>query len=256
VPEGDQDNEVVVELDDVHKIYRTGEMEVHAVRGVSLKIRSGEFVALMGSSGSGKSTLMNILGCLDRPTRGRYLLDGQDVSPLQRDQLADFRNGKLGFVFQSFNLLPRTSARENVELPLLYGTHRLSNAQLREKADEVLRSVGLAGREDHHPSQLSGGQQQRVAIARALINDPEVLLADEPTGNLDSRTSLEIMAIFQRLNDQGITVIMVTHEADIASFARRNVVMRDGLVRTDRAVQQRLIAADEVAKIAPVETEA
>jgi putative ABC transport system ATP-binding protein len=240
----------------VHKIYRTGEMEVHAVRGVSLKIRSGEFVALMGSSGSGKSTLMNILGCLDRPTRGRYLLDGQDVSPLQRDQLADFRNGKLGFVFQSFNLLPRTSARENVELPLLYGTHRLSNAQLREKADEVLRSVGLAGREDHHPSQLSGGQQQRVAIARALINDPEVLLADEPTGNLDSRTSLEIMAIFQRLNDQGITVIMVTHEADIASFARRNVVMRDGLVRTDRAVQQRLIAADEVAKIAPVETEA
>jgi putative ABC transport system ATP-binding protein len=231
-------------------------MEVHAVRGVSLKIQSGEFVALMGASGSGKSTLMNILGCLDRPTRGRYLLDGQDVSPLQRDQLADFRNNKLGFVFQSFNLLPRTSARENVELPLLYGTHRLSNTQLREKADQVLQSVGLGGREDHHPSQLSGGQQQRVAIARALINDPEVLLADEPTGNLDSRTSLEIMAIFQKLNDGGITVIMVTHEQDIASYARRNVVMRDGLVRTDRAVTQRLIAADEMVKLPRIEADA
>src|SRR5689334_4767172 len=251
--ESDRNGEVVVELDDVHKTYRTGEMEVHAVRGVTLKIRSGEFVALMGSSGSGKSTLMNILGCLDRPTRGRYLLGGQDVSPLQRDQLADFRNGKLGFVFQSFNLLPRTSARENVELPLLYGTHRLSNAQLREKADEVLRSVGLAGREDHHPSQLSGGQQQRVAIARALINDPEVLLADEPTGNLDSRTSLEIMAIFQRLNDQGITIIMVTHEPDIAQFARRDVVMRDGLVQSDRAVEHRLLAPQELAKVQTVD---
>jgi putative ABC transport system ATP-binding protein len=256
VPESDRNNEVVVELDDVHKTYRTGEMEVHAVRGVSLKIQSGEFVALMGASGSGKSTLMNILGCLDRPTRGRYLLDGQDVSPLQRDQLADFRNNKLGFVFQSFNLLPRTSARENVELPLLYGTHRLSNTQLREKADQVLQSVGLGGREDHHPSQLSGGQQQRVAIARALINDPEVLLADEPTGNLDSRTSLEIMAIFQKLNDEGITVIMVTHEQDIASYARRNVVMRDGLVRTDRAVTQRLIAADEMVKLPRIEADA
>ena len=256
MPESDRNNEVVVELDDVHKTYRTGEMEVHAVRGVSLKIQSGEFVALMGSSGSGKSTLMNILGCLDRPTRGRYLLDGQDVSPLQRDQLADFRNNKLGFVFQSFNLLPRTSARENVELPLLYGTHRLSNTQLREKADQVLQSVGLGGREDHHPSQLSGGQQQRVAIARALINDPEVLLADEPTGNLDSRTSLEIMAIFQKLNDEGITVIMVTHEQDIASYARRNVVMRDGLVRTDRAVTQRLIAADEMVKLPRIEADA
>src|SRR4051812_5668956 len=246
----------VVQLIDVQKRYRTGEMEVHAVRGVSLEIQRGEFVALMGASGSGKSTLMNILGCLDRPTSGRYLLDDADVSVLDRDQLADFRNGKLGFVFQSFNLLPRTSARENVELPLLYGTHRLSNAELREKADAVLRSVGLAGREDHHPSQLSGGQQQRVAIARALINDPEVLLADEPTGNLDSRTSLEIMTIFQRLNDEGITVIMVTHEPDIASYARRNVVMRDGLVRTDRPVTQRLIAAEEMAKLPAVETEA
>lgn len=253
--EGNQSNGVVVELDDVHKIYRSGDMEVHAVRGVSLKIQTGEFVALMGSSGSGKSTLMNILGCLDRPTRGRYLLDGQDVSPLERDQLADYRNGKLGFVFQSFNLLPRTSARENVELPLLYGTRRLTSAELRQKADEVLKSVGLAGREGHHPSQLSGGQQQRVAIARALINDPEVLLADEPTGNLDSRTSIEIMEIFQKLNDHGITVIMVTHEPDIASYARRNVVMRDGLVKTDRAVAQRLIAADEMAKLGSIELE-
>jgi putative ABC transport system ATP-binding protein len=256
VSEGNQSNGVVVELDDVHKIYRSGDMEVHAVCGVSLKIQTGEFVALMGSSGSGKSTLMNILGCLDRPTRGRYLLDGQDVSHLERDQLADYRNSKLGFVFQSFNLLPRTSARENVELPLLYGARRLTNAELREKSDEVLKSVGLAGREDHHPSQLSGGQQQRVAIGRALINDPEVLLADEPTGNLDSRTSVEIMEIFQRLNDHGITVIMVTHEADIASYARRNVVMRDGLVKTDRAVTQRFIAADEMAKLGRLEPEA
>jgi putative ABC transport system ATP-binding protein len=248
-------NGVVVELDDVHKIYRSGEMEVHAVRGVSLKIQTGEFVALMGASGSGKSTLMNILGCLDRPTRGRYMLDGQDVSPLERDQLADFRNNKLGFVFQSFNLLPRTSARENVELPLLYGTHRLTNAELRQKADDVLKSVGLAGREDHHPSQLSGGQQQRVAIARALINNPEVLLADEPTGNLDSRTSVEIMDIFQKLNDHGITVIMVTHEQDIASYARRNVVMRDGLVKSDRVVSQRLIASEEMAKIGDIDSD-
>jgi putative ABC transport system ATP-binding protein len=256
VAESNQSNGLIVELDGVHKIYRTGEMEVHAVRGVSLKIQSGEFVALMGSSGSGKSTLMNILGCLDRPTRGRYLLDGQDVSHLGRDQLADYRNGKLGFVFQSFNLLPRTSARENVELPLLYGTRRLTNAELREKADQVLKSVGLAGREDHHPSQLSGGQQQRVAIARALINEPEVLLADEPTGNLDSRTSVEIMEIFQQLNNTGITVIMVTHEPDIASYARRNVMMRDGVVKTDRAVTQRFIATDEMAKLGSAGPEA
>jgi putative ABC transport system ATP-binding protein len=236
----------VVRLDDVHKTYRSGEMEVRAVRGVSLEIARGEFVALMGASGSGKSTLMNILGCLDRPTAGRYLLDGTDVSDLNRDELADIRNGKLGFVFQSFNLLPRTSARENVELPLLYGKHQLSNAQLREKADHVLASVGLSGREDHHPSQLSGGQQQRVAIARALINDPEVLLADEPTGNLDSHTSIEIMGIFQQLNDNGITVIMVTHEQDIAAFARRNVMMRDGIVQDDHAVGQRSIAREGI----------
>ena len=238
----------VVQLIEVHKTYRTGEMEVHAVRGVSLEIHRGEFVALMGASGSGKSTLMNILGCLDPPTSGRYLLDRSDVSDLNRDQLANIRNGKIGFVFQNFNLLPRTSARENVELPLLYGKRQLTNQQLRQRADRVLASVGLQGREDHHPSQLSGGQQQRVAIARALINDPEVLLADEPTGNLDSRTSVEIMGIFQELNERGITIIMVTHEPDIAAFAQRDVVMRDGLVRSDRAVSQRLIASDEIGK--------
>jgi putative ABC transport system ATP-binding protein len=243
---GIMNNGAVVKLIDVHKTYRTGEMEVHAVRGVSLEIRRGEFVALMGASGSGKSTLMNILGCLDRPTAGRYILDEAEVSELNRDQLADIRNTKIGFVFQNFNLLPRTSARENVELPLLYGTRGLTNAQLKEKADAVLASVGLAGREDHHPSQLSGGQQQRVAIARALINEPEVILADEPTGNLDSRTSVEIMGIFQQLNDRGITIVMVTHEQDIAAYARRNVVMRDGLVRDDRAVERRLDAATQL----------
>ena len=241
-------NGEVVRLVDVHKTYRTGEMEVLAVRGVSLEIRRGEFVALMGASGSGKSTLMNLLGCLDRPTSGHYILDGADVSGLDRDRLADIRNRKLGFVFQNFNLLPRTSARENVELPLLYGAHRLTNAQLREKADRVLASVGLGGREDHHPSQLSGGQQQRVAIARALVNDPEVLLADEPTGNLDSRTSVEIMAIFQLLNERGITIVMVTHEQDIAAYARRNVVMRDGILLSDNAVTQRTLAKTELDK--------
>ena len=239
-------NGEVVRLVDVHKTYRTGDVDVPAVRGVSLEIRRGEFVALMGASGSGKSTLMNILGCLDRPTTGQYILDGADVSALNRDQLADIRNRKIGFVFQSFNLLARTSARENVELPLLYGEHHLTNAQLRERADAVLASVGLAGREDHHPSQLSGGQQQRVAIARALINTPEIVLADEPTGNLDSRTSVEIMGIFQQLNDRGITIIMVTHEPDIASYGKRNVVMRDGVVLEDRTVAKRLGAAAEL----------
>ena len=248
-------NGEVVRLTDVHKTYHTGDVDVHAVRGVSLEIQRGEFVALMGASGSGKSTLMNIVGCLDRPTSGRYVLDDTDVSVLDRDQLADIRNHKLGFVFQSFNLLPRTSARENVELPLLYGAHRLTNAQLREKADAVLASVGLAGREDHHPSQLSGGQQQRVAIARALVNDPEVVLADEPTGNLDSRTSVEIMGIFQQLNERDITIIMVTHEQDIAAYARRNVVMRDGRILKDFNVTQRFDATAELGKIAPIDSE-
>ena len=241
-------NNAVVRLEEVHKTYRTGEVEVQAVRGVSLEIARGEFVAVMGSSGSGKSTLMNLLGCLDRPTKGRYLLDGFDVSALDRDQLADIRNRKLGFVFQSFNLLARTSALENVELPLLYGERRLTSGQLRERAENVLAAVGLTGREDHHPSQLSGGQQQRVAIARALINDPEVVLADEPTGNLDSRTSVEIMDIFQKLNERGITIVMVTHEADIAAYAKRNIVMRDGSVQTDRTVTRRLIAENEAPK--------
>jgi len=250
-----KDNGSVVRLVDVHKVYHTGDVEVPAVRGISLEIKPGEFVALMGASGSGKSTLMNILGCLDRPTSGSYVLDGADVSVLDRDHLADIRNHKLGFVFQSFNLLPRTSARENVELPLLYGTRNLTSAQLREKADAVLSSLGLAGREDHHPSQLSGGQQQRVAIARALVNDPEVVLADEPTGNLDSRTSVEIMGIFQQLNDRGITIIMVTHEPDIAAYARRNVVMRDGVILKDFNVMQRSNAAADLEKIAPIDSE-
>jgi putative ABC transport system ATP-binding protein len=242
----DMNNGALVKLVDVHKTYRTGEMEVRAVRGISLEIRSAEFVALMGASGSGKSTLMNILGCLDRPTSGHYVLDGADVSGLDRDRLADIRNRKIGFVFQNFNLLPRTSARENVELPLIYSAQSLSNAQLREKADRVLASVGLSGREDHYPSQLSGGQQQRVAIARALVNEPEVLLADEPTGNLDSRTSVEIMGIFQQLNERGITIIMVTHEPDIAAYAQRNVMMRDGVIRNDHAVLRRVDAATQL----------
>src|SRR5881394_1141705 len=242
-------NGTLVRLLDVHKVYRTGEMEVRAVRGVSLEIKQGEFVALMGASGSGKSTLMNILGCLDRPSTGHYFLDDADVSGLNRDQLAEIRNRKIGFVFQNFNLLPRTSARENAELPLVYSAQHLSHAQLREKADRVLSAVGLAGREDHHPSQLSGGQQQRVAIARALINEPEVLLADEPTGNLDSRTSVEIMGIFQQLNERGITVIMVTHEQDIAAYAQRNVVMRDGLVLNDFAVADRRNAVVEMERL-------
>src|SRR5438045_6639893 len=235
-----------VRLDDVRKTYKTGEVEVHAVRGVSIAIGHGEFVALMGSSGSGKSTLMNIIGCLDRPTSGRYFLNGEDVSSLSRDQLADVRNRKLGFVFQNFNLLARTSALENVELPLLYSTNQLSNAQLRASAERVLEAVGLQGRGDHYPSQLSGGQQQRVAIARALINEPQVLLADEPTGNLDSRTSVEIMAIFQQLNERGITVIMVTHEPDIAAYAKRNVLMRDGVILNDHLVSRRLNATAQL----------
>ena len=239
-------NGALVRLIDVHKVYCTGEMEVAAVRGVSIEINRGEFVALMGASGSGKSTLMNILGCLDRPTTGHYILDGADISGLDRDRLADIRNHKIGFVFQNFNLLPRTSARENVELPLVYSAQRLTHSELRERADRVLASVGLAGREDHYPSQLSGGQQQRVAIARALINQPEVLLADEPTGNLDSRTSIEIMVIFQQLNERGITVIMVTHEPDIAAYANRNVMMRDGVILDDHLVSQRSDAASQL----------
>ena len=240
----------VIELQAIDKTYHTGEVDVKAVRGVSLSIHKGEFVAFMGSSGSGKSTLMNLLGCLDRPTAGRYLLDGIDVSNLDRDELATVRNRKLGFVFQSFNLLARTSALENVELPLLYADRRFSSQKMRERAERVLNLVGLSGRAEHHPNELSGGQQQRVAIARALINDPEVLLADEPTGNLDSRTSIDIMSVFQRLNDQGITVIMVTHEPDIAAFTKRNIVMRDGRIQSDSSVANRLLGEEEMSKLA------
>jgi putative ABC transport system ATP-binding protein len=239
----------VVKLEDVHKTYHTGEVDVLAVRGVSLEIAKGEFVAIMGASGSGKSTMMNILGCLDRPTSGRYFLDGVDVSDLSREQLADIRNQKIGFVFQGFNLLSRTSALENVELPMLYSRSHLPPHSVTEKATHALEIVGLADRADHHPSQLSGGQQQRVAVARALVNQPAMLLADEPTGNLDSRTSIEIMGVFQKLNEQGITIIMVTHELDIARYTKRNVVMRDGCVVSDVPVTRRLKAEDELREL-------
>ena len=239
----------VIQFVDVHKTYHTGEVDVHAVCGVTLEIQTGEFVAIMGASGSGKSTLMNILGCLDRPTGGQYLLDGVDASKLEREQLADIRNQKIGFVFQGFNLLARTSALENVELPLLYSRQRIASHTAAERATHALRIVGLADRADHHPSQLSGGQQQRVAIARALVNDPKLLLADEPTGNLDTRTSVEVMGVFQKLNDAGITIVMVTHELDIAQYTKRSVVMRDGLVVSDTPVAHRLIAQDELRKL-------
>jgi putative ABC transport system ATP-binding protein len=210
----------------------------------------------MGASGSGKSTMMNLLGCLDRPTRGRYLLDGTDVSALGRNELADLRNQKLGFVFQGFNLLSRTTALENVELPMLYGRRRYSSREIRDRAMHSLEIVGLAKRSDHFPNQLSGGQQQRVAIARALINEPQILLADEPTGNLDSKTSVEIMGVFQRLNDQGITIVMVTHELDIAHYCKRNLIMRDGRLVSDVPVDNRLIATEEMRKLAAAEAEA
>ncbi len=241
--------DAVIDLQEVHKIYHTGEVDVHAVRGVSLKIQKGEFVALMGASGSGKSTMMNVIGCLDRATRGIYRLDGIDVSGLDRDELADIRNQKLGFVFQGFNLLSRTTALENVELPMLYMRERLSARNQRERAMAALTSVGLGGRTGHLPNQLSGGQQQRVAIARALANQPSLLLADEPTGNLDTRTSVEIMGVFQKLNEQGITIVMVTHELDIAQFTRRMVVMRDGKVLSDTPVQNRLTAEVELKRL-------
>ena len=236
----------VIQFADVHKTYHTGEVDVHAVRGVTLEIQAGEFVAIMGASGSGKSTMMNILGCLDRPTTGQYLLDGVDASKLERDQLADIRNQKIGFVFQGFNLLARTSALENVELPLLYSRQRLAAHAAGARATHALQIVGLADRADHHPSQLSGGQQQRVAIARALVNNPKLLLADEPTGNLDTRTSVEVMGVFQKLNEAGITVVMVTHELDIAQYTKRSIVMRDGLVVSDAPVAHRLNAQDEL----------
>ena len=222
-----------------------GDVEVHALRGISLTIREGEFVAIMGTSGSGKSTTMNIIGCLDRPTRGHYVLDGQDVSQLSKDERADIRNRKLGFVFQGFNLLSRTSALENVELPMLYAG--LPTAERHERAAEALSAVGLKGREHNHPNQLSGGQQQRVAIARALVNRPALILADEPTGNLDSRTSVEVMEIFQRLNrEQGITLVLVTHEPDIAQYSKRVIVFKDGKINRDYPVADSRDAAEEI----------
>jgi putative ABC transport system ATP-binding protein len=236
----------VIKLEEVHKTYHTGEVDVHAVCGVSLEIMQGEFVAIMGASGSGKSTMMNIIGCLDRPTEGHYFLDGVDVSHLDRDELAAIRNKKLGFVFQGFNLLSRTSALENAELPLLYTHDHITSLQQRELALHALEIVGLSDRADHYPNQLSGGQQQRVAIARALVNNPAVLLADEPTGNLDTRTSVEVMGVFQKLNSEGITIVMVTHELDIASYTKRNVIMRDGVVVNDVSVQKRLVAEVEL----------
>jgi putative ABC transport system ATP-binding protein len=239
----------VVKLENFVKTYRAGEVEVPAVRGVSLQVMPGEFVAIMGASGSGKSTLMNTVGCLDRPTSGRFLLDGVDVGQLDRNDLADLRNQKIGFVFQGFNLLSRTSALENVELPLLYARPSLGARVQRERASKSLEIVGLGERAHHHPNQLSGGQQQRVAIARALVNQPKLLLADEPTGNLDTHTSIEIMGIFQQLNRDGITIIMVTHELDIARYCLRQVVMRDGRVVSDEPVKDRLQASDEMERL-------
>ena len=238
----------VIQLEGIEKIYQTGEVAVKAVRGVSLTVKPGEFVAVMGASGSGKSTLMNLIGCLDRPTAGRYLLDGEEVGALSKSDLSRVRNQRLGFVFQGFNLLSRTSALENVELPLLYSPSGHGRRELRQRSLAALERVGLADRAEHHPSQLSGGQQQRVAIARALVNEPALLLADEPTGNLDTRTSLEIMAIFQELNRKGMTILMVTHEPDIARYCLREITMRDGRVVSDQAVPDRLDAAADLAK--------
>jgi putative ABC transport system ATP-binding protein len=228
----------VISLEDIHKVYNMGEVDVHALRGVSINIKSGEFISIIGPSGSGKSTLMNIIGCLDKPTSGNYFIEGQNIVNLETDRLAEIRNEKIGFVFQSFNLLPRTSAIENVELPLIYnGTP--SNKRL-EMANEALRVLGLEGRENHLPSQLSGGQQQRVAIARAIVNKPSIVLADEPTGNLDTRTSIEILEIFKSLNEQGKTIVMITHEKDIADYAKRIIVLSDGKILNENKIDEKI----------------
>lgn len=241
----------VIRVEDVHKYYDLGETKVHALRGVTLDISKGEFVAIMGSSGSGKSTFMNILGCLDKPTVGRYLLNGIEVSSLSKKELAFIRNSQIGFVFQGFNLLARTTALENVELPTLYA--RVGKGEGQNRALEALRLVGLADRMKHYPSQLSGGQQQRVAIARGLVNRPAILLADEPTGNLDSRTSVEIMEVFQTLNDGGLTIILVTHEPDVAQFARRVLQFRDGRLKSDHTVKNRPRAEEVLRNMPAVE---
>jgi putative ABC transport system ATP-binding protein len=230
----------VIELKGITRVYDTGSVKVEALRGIDLKVGKGEFLSVMGASGSGKSTLMNILGCLDRPTEGSYFLNGEDVSRLNKRTLARLRNQTLGFVFQAFHLLPRTTALENVELPLLYREEELSWKEIHERAREALEIVGLGDRTDHTPNELSGGQKQRVAIARALVTEPDVLFADEPTGNLDSRTSLEIIDIMQKLNDEGLTILMVTHEPDIAKFSERTVTLRDGLIRSDRGSEKML----------------
>jgi putative ABC transport system ATP-binding protein len=241
----------VIQLDHIHKTYTMGDVNVHALRGVTLTIRQGEFVAIMGASGSGKSTTMNIIGCLDRPTRGTYILDGQDVSEMSKDERADIRCQKIGFVFQGFNLLSRTSALENVELPMLYAG--VETTERNRRALEALAAVGLAGREQNHPNQLSGGQQQRVAVARSLVNNPALILADEPTGNLDSRTSVEVMEIFQRLNrERGITLVLVTHEMDIAQYAQRVIVFKDGKIKKDYQIEDQRNAADELQNMPPV----
>jgi putative ABC transport system ATP-binding protein len=227
----------VISLEDIHKVYHMGEVDVHALRGVSIDIKPGEFISIIGPSGSGKSTLMNIIGCLDKPTSGNYLIEGQNIVNLEKDRLAEIRNKKIGFVFQSFNLLPRTSAIENVELPLIYnGTP--SNRRL-ELANEALGVLGLKGRENHLPSQLSGGQQQRVAIARAIVNKPSIILADEPTGNLDTKTSIEILEIFKSLNEKGKTVVMITHEKDIAQYAKRIITLSDGKIVSENRIDQK-----------------
>jgi putative ABC transport system ATP-binding protein len=241
-------NGKLINIEHLVRTYTLGEVEVHALRGVSVEVSKGEFVAIMGASGSGKSTFMNILGCLDTPTKGSYMLDGIDVGKLTRDELALIRNKKIGFVFQGFNLLSRTTALENVELPLFYSS--ITNKDRKEKSIAALDKVGLEERIYHYPNQLSGGQQQRVAIARALVNSPSIVLADEPTGNLDSRTSIEVMEIFQKLNDQGITIILVTHEPDISSFAKRHVVFRDGKIKSDKTNNNPRIAT-EVLKTIP-----
>ncbi len=244
----------VISVKNLVKTYVVGEVQVRALRGINLDVERGEFIAVSGTSGSGKSTFMHIIGCLDKPTSGAYLLDGQDVSRMSKDALAVVRNKKIGFVFQGFNLLSRTSALDNVELPLLYGNIGLKTSDRHKRANEMLELVGLGNRADHHPNQLSGGQQQRVAIARALINNPSILLADEPTGNLDTRTSIEVMGIFQRLNqERGITVVLITHETDIAEYGTRMVTFRDGQVVADKAVAKRRIAQDELAALPTAE---
>ncbi|MFI5148144.1 MAG: ABC transporter ATP-binding protein [Bacteroidia bacterium] len=242
------DRKNIISVKNIWKIYRTGDVEMNALRNVSLEIKEGDFVAIMGASGSGKSTFMNILGCLDYPTKGEYFMDGADALKMDKNGLAELRNRKIGFIFQSFNILARTSALENVELPLLYN-NRFGSKERKEKARKALEAVGLGERLNSMPNQLSGGQQQRVAVARALINDPVVIMADEPTGNLDTRTSYEIMDIFQKLNNHGITIVMVTHEPDIAQCATSNVLFRDGQIISNSLVQNRKIAKEELKKL-------